>query len=425
MSQTATKAGFTAYCKSKYGEISKAIPDSRVIAEFWPFEKRDRIGDYFKFPVMLTRPAGWTRTAANATTATTLNTAIAGGIGQAQLSGVELIGRQEITYKLMSSAISNDAAYGSSVDLIMTMLKDGMECVRALGLIDGTKGIGVTESGASVDATTATVVLTAQSWSSARWVGSENSLFNFYNSTTIVGTAAADRKYTLTEVDPDTRTLTVTATAQGITDLLAVVNSVALDLYIESMYGKEAEGLQDIVRATGTLWNLDAGAYSAWKGQVHTISGSKLTIGDVFQAAAKASNKMAKGELVLATPASGFSSLLTDLTGQQRYPDPTSNAKFRSGGKYIEIWAGTTWCTVVPDNLMRDGKAYLFPKKGAKRVGSTEFEFGAPGMGDDELVFPIADKDACEIRSYADEAPVHQTPGAIIEIASKDGGSTL
>jgi hypothetical protein len=431
MGSTATKAGaFAGWFKNQYSDVAGSVfSKNRILADLFPFDKKSKTGENYVQAVRLTRAGGLTYTTANATTYTSLNTPISASVGEAKLQGSELIGRQWLTFKAAANAMNNKDSFGSVVDLAVEALMDEMEMKREIAMIDGQAGLATTTTGTADDSDQETVTISAKSWSTARWFGKENEQYNFYNGTNLISTGA-NSVFTLISVDPDTRKLTFTGTSTGCTALHSAVaaSGAALTIYINGSYGKEMVGLNKIATNTGSLYGIDASTYGVWKGQSLTLTAASIDKADLFMALAKARNRGARGEMCALMPTIGMAHLLDQMSDQQRWNDQSGKKGMDIGAEALRIWTPSGWCKLIPDELCRDGEGYVFPEPktvGAKRVGSTEFTWGAPAMEDDAMVDVVQGTDCLEIRAYADEAMFLPAPAQVVKIIAQNASSTL
>jgi hypothetical protein len=426
-----TKYNNIGLVKERYADApSKVLGKYAILKKYFPFEKGKKLGRAYHQAVPLTRPGGFTYTSANATTYTTLNTPIAPSIGDAYLEGSELIAQQFLTYKQLQSATDNMDSFGNALDIAVQLIMDEMDRKLEIDIIDGGQSLGKTLSGTATSTVLEAVVFTVQSWSAARWFGQENEQYNFYTGSSIVS-SGADAVFTVYSVDLSTRTVTFSGTTTGCAALHSAVGggTVSHDVYYNGSYGKRMQGLNSAATATSTLWGIDASAYSAWKGQTYTLAtATNLVKSDLFKVAALAADKGATGELIAVLPSVGVANLLEDLSDLQRFEEKKGRNAYEIGADGIKIYSPAVGAmTIISHPLCRDGEGYMFPKQGAKLVGSTAFTWGRPGMDgkEEDMFFEHPTYDVVGMRAYGDLAAFHSAPGQIVKIASSATTTTL
>ena len=196
----------------------------------------------------------------------------------------------------------------------------------------------------------------------------EGSLLEARNSGTLINTNA---DVVLSVVDVENKTITVTGNA---TDLGNVAGTH--DIFFKGSYANSMNGIYKQLQNTGSLFGIDASVYNLWKANAQAVGGS-LTFSQVLEGAAKA---VGKGGLMedacLVVSAVTFEKLNSDLGALREFDSSYSGEKLEIGTQNIVYRYQGGKLEVVSHPINKEGEAALFPKKGIKRIGTTDITFG-------------------------------------------------
>lgn len=231
-------------------------------------------------------------------------------------------------------------------------------------------------------ATTATFVVTAAQWSAGIWAGAIGSVLEAYNTNTLVS-SGADRLFTVTGVTASTRTVAISGTATGLAALVAAL--VADTTYVLPVSAKANAmiGLEKQIVGGATFFGIDPTVYPLWQGQSQTsvgaISVAKILTG---QAACTAIGGLDVPSVFMCS-AKCFNSLNADTAALRRYDSSYSSGKLETGAEALTFHGAGGAITVMVNNIVKDGEAYLLPPKYISRVGAKELSFQRPGKTDE------------------------------------------
>lgn len=390
--------------KEVYGDLHNLIPDTAKLMKLIPFKTKAKIGNEFVEAVKLTHEHGITYSASdnNSGALVTLSTPIPLTLLDAKVTSSAMLLRAQIGYDAFARAEGGDkVAFKDASELVVEDLLESITKRLEVSLLYGASptGIGqVPQNGATNSSGTITMVFSAAQWATGIWVGSENAQIDIYNVSTKINTSAAGVVVT---VNPATYTVTATFAGSGDAAAIATASaSEALQVYFTGSFGNEMTGLDAVMLNTGTLWNISATSYALWSANTYDCGTAALTMGKLQSAIQAAVQKGLDGDVtVLINPAT-WANLNTDLAALRRFVEDSTEGEL--GVESIKYMYSGGKMDVVAYNLVKQGEAFVFPKKGVNRIGSADIGFKLPG-GDNGFLH-VPDRMGYEFRLFSSQA---------------------
>jgi hypothetical protein len=269
-------------------------------------------------------------------------------------------------------------------------------------------------------ATTLPLVVSAASWATGIWSGSENSNIVFSRAS---NNAAVDslRSFKIAKVDVDSRTLHLApgtaGTAGTLTTLETAVEAYACNIHFYgSVSGSEGTfayaemaGLKKIITNTGSLFGIDAGSYDLWKGNSVSVSG-QLTMQKVLSTVAKQCQRGLDGDAVLFCNPQTWADLASNLAALRRFDGSYSKKKSSNGSEVLEYVAMNGTIEIVPYNIVKQGDCFIIPKDKVIRIGARELGLNDPTKPEDQIFFTIPGKAGVGVRAYTNQAIFVEAP---------------
>jgi hypothetical protein len=417
MAQTNTTATLDGFFKSVYGESHiAAVPEGLWLVKNVDFRESEKIGKQFEVPVILSQEHGVTYLASG-DGATTLNASIAAVSKNATVDGAQIILRGQIDYEAAAKAQTSKGSFQKTTELLVQNLVDSASNRLEIMFLYGGTGLGVAASSVNTNTTTTVIQVSTATFAAGIWAGMENATLQFYKtSDASLISSSTNSIFTVSSVDMDNRKLTVTGTTTGIAALDTALGSVTCDIYFNGSKGKECSGLDKMMVNSGTLFGISASTYTLWKATSYSAGSAALTMTKVLSAQAKA---VAKGGLqedtvLLCNPAT-WNNLNSDQAALRNYDSSYSSAKAENGSESLVYHGVGGKITVVPHAKVKEGEAFLFPKKRIKRIGAQDLSFKTPGR-QDEIFLHIPDVNAYELRIYGNQALFGEMPAKMVKI---------
>lgn len=390
------------------------VPDYAILQKKIPFVSADKeTGNFYAQPVNLSHEQGFTYNG-DAGNVVSLNAAINGTMKEAQVKGTEMILRTQITYTALSRASkAGPKAFKRASAWKVEDMNNSMRKRLEVSMLYGQVGIGVVDSIVSASGS-GTITLTAASWAGGIWAGAENAKIDSFATLSSAATNSAD--ITITAVNSDTRTLSVTCTGNLSSNTAA--NDILFFKGTNSGSGTftEMAGLQKIISNSSTLFNINAGTYSLWKGNTVSSVG-QLTHAKVQDALARAVNKGLMDPVLLLVSPKGFNTLNADLAALRMFDSSYGGGtEGKNGFEKLLFHSVNGPVEVVSHPLVKDGDAFIVPLDSVMRLGSVDLSFGVPGM--DETFFTlVAATNAVELQCMADQAIFLEKPAHAVYLS--------
>jgi hypothetical protein len=381
-------------------KIQDLIPDGTKLLNMIKFAGAEKaLGNLYHMPAVLGLEHGFTY-GGSAGSAFTLRAGVSATHEDAQVKGSELVLRAYLSVGAVSRSKTKSAFVQASKHVVENMLKSfarRLEVQLMYGQADG--GIGVIES-----VTGLVIKIEDHEWAAGIWSGAEKMPIEIRSSGgTLRGEAI------ISSVDLDSKEITIDAVPGG---------TVATDvIYYASAYGNEFAGIHKMLTNTGTLFNINAGTYSLWKGNLVEV-GTNFTGGEAVLSFAKVEEAVAKGMekglfeedmLVVCNPKS-WNNLLTEQAAKRSYDQSYSSSKLEQGSKSIMFHSQAGKMEIVSSIFCKEGYAYVLCLKDFMRVGSSDITLDQPGF-EGKFVKLLETVNAYEIRSYSDQALFCKSPG--------------
>lgn len=410
-----TPVQLTGLYKEIYGDnIEDLLPDSAILQSMIQFSQRNRIGNHYNQPVVVRRENGATYAAADAG-AFTLNDARSMITQNAQIQGAQIVMRATMGYDTAARAVAREAAFMSAFKLQMGNLYESTSMRLEIAMLYGGKGLGIAASSANSNATTTVVTLTAASWAAGIWSGFEDAVINFYNGSSLVKDAGGTGDFTISAVDPDNRTLTVTGLAADITALDASIlaNPNVDTIYFKGAHGNEMQGVDSILTNTGTQFGIDAATYNLWKGNTYAVNGN-LTVNKIMQGLVKPISRGLNEDVQILLNPGAWQTLANDLTALRRFDTSYKPKDGEAGYDSLKFHAQGVGVELISHICVKQGDAFAFPKDRFVRIGATDTTFVTPGTNE-EMFVQLADRAGFDYRTYTDQAILCTTPARTLK----------
>lgn len=378
-------------------KLLNLVPNFAILQQRVGFDSAVKLGDLYEQPVALASESGFTYNGENGTVVS-LTAPNNGTVKSAQVRGSELILRAQLSYLAITRAAeAGEKAFKKATAYKIEDMNDSMRKRLEIAMLWGGGEVAEVESLSSQ-----VITLKAAKWAGGIWAGTEGQIIDVYQGS---GNSARQAGLVISAVDTDNRTLTVTGTTTGITagDYVYFKGSRTDG----SATFNEMKGLKKILTNTGTLFNIDASAYSLWKGNTVSVGG-RLTFETLQSGIAKAVDRGLMDDLLLLVNPKVFGQLNSDQAALRVY-DGKGGGTGATGFKGLEFYGVNGKVEVLPHPFMWEGSSMALPLDFVTRVGSVDLSFGVPGT-DLEYFERVPGSNAVEIQCLADQAIFCEKP---------------
>lgn len=404
--------------KAVYGDsIVNLIPESSHLIKRVKFVGSDKeTGDTYNQPVVLSNEHGVTYAVAGSS-AFTLKDSIALTMKNASLQGSQMVLRSSLSYDAAAKASNSKKAFVKGTELLVENMLESITKRLELQLLYGQSsgGIGNADSSSNDDTENTTITLTAASWASGIWAGSENANLDFYDAASKKNTNAV---LTVVSVDLDNKAVKVKGHA---TDIAAIDTFIAADsddsayFQWESAYGNEFAGIDKVITNAGSLFGISAADYGLWKGNSHSAGSADLTMAKLLSGISKAVERGLNESVTTYLNPVTWSKLNSDMAALRRLDSSYNKSEGKQGSESIKYYGQNGEVEIVSHNMVKQGEAFVLPLKKCRRIGSQEISFKRPGSND-QMFRELADKAGYELRVYTDQAFFCETPARCVKI---------
>ena len=393
---TDTVGNLNGFFKEVYADkLQELIPEGLKLVNMIKFiGKEKQGGNLFHQPVILGMEHGVTF-ASSDDDAFNLNPPVAGVIKDAQVRGNPMVMRSLLGYTAASRSVGGKNAFMDATKYIVANMLRSMSKKLEIHLLYGQKGYGAVNAAAVGQVIT---IATAE-WAPGIWAGGEGMPIEVRDSTG----ATSRGEFTISSVDMDARTVTVTTSAQA-----AGVTTGDI-IYHKGAYGNEFAGIHKILENTSTLFNINANTYNLWKANSYGVAGA-LSFAKLSKAASRAVEKGLDSKLTVFVNPRGWADLLQDQAALRMYDQSYSSTQLQQGSKSLKFHSQNGELEIIPSIYIKEGYAYALSMEEFMRVGSSDISFKRPGYGD-EFFRDLENSAAYELRLYTDQALFCMAPG--------------
>jgi hypothetical protein len=395
----------------------EAVPDVAKFIKLVPFSPADKeMGKSYNQPVVLTNEAGFTYAAAGSG-AFNLNSSIAFTMKNATIQGSQIVLRSTVSYDSAAKASNSKKAFVKELDLQIKNMIFSTKKRLEIAYFYGGAGLGKTASYTNVSATQAVITLTAATYATGIWAGSQDCAINFYNGATLIS-SGADAVFTIFTTSPAANTLTVNGTATGITALGAAINSPAtLDIFYQGAYGQEMVGIDQIITRSGTVFGIDNSVYNLWKGNTSSASSADLTMGKVLNGLALPVAQGLDEPVALFVSPATWARLNADLAALRRYDSSYKAGMGENGVEAIEYNSQNGKISIYSHSIIKPSEGFAFPLKRCKRLGAMDLTFKSFVNGQ-QMFRELQDQAGFELRNYTDQCVMFDFPARCVKFTN-------
>lgn len=329
----------------------------------------DKIGRKYLWPVSLSYELGFTF---GDGTAFSYNADVAGVYDEIELDPNPVVLKSRIALEAAERMAQSDKAMLNHVALRSGQMKMSLMKVAEIDALLGRSAVGLGVVSAVAVSGNATVTLTAATWAPGIWAAMEGVKIESRNSGgTLINT---NDDLTLVSVDFSAKQIVLSGNASDLAALAA--NQI---FYFKGAYANGQYGIHYQLDTAGTVFGINNSTYALWKGNEYAVSGN-MTLSKLLLGAEAAVSKGGLDEdaVFICSPLT-FETLNTDLAALRSQDGSYDPEKGEQGQQALTYNAQFGKIDVVAHPYCMQGYAYLLPKKGFKKVGSTDITFGIPG----------------------------------------------
>ena len=364
------------------------LPENAVLMKLIPeITEATKEGRVYLVPVQLSHENGVTY---GDGTVFALNSASAAAYSEISVDAAPIILLTQISESVANRMANSKQTFITEATLRARVMYESLARYLEISMLYGksTTGWGTAFSTTQASAVSTVVIDTAQ-WSGGIWGGSVGAVLqaisNVAGTLTLVTDGSGNSKITVTKVVASTRTITFTCANAT----LAAAVDTAKGSYVVSFipYGSlstDMIGLEKQIVGGATYFGIDPTIYPLWQGQTYACGSASLTMAKVLTGTAQAvAVGGLKDDAVLMVSAVTYQNLNSDQAALRMYDSSYSSSDAETGTEGIVYHGPNGKISVIVNNIVKEGEAYLIPPKYLSRVGAKELSFQRPGKTDE------------------------------------------
>ena len=399
-------------------EIENLIPDGVKLLKLVPFiESAKEIGNLYHQPVQLSHEQGVTYAAADSG-AFSLQNAVAAVFKDAQLNGAQMLLRSSMSYEAAARASNDKKAFVKATSLMVQNMVNSMAKRLEISCIYGSTNLGQI-SATSGSGTSRQYTLSAASWASGIWAGSET--MNIDCVSVAVPTSSGQKlnsnaALVVSSVDLTNYYVNVTGNSSDLSAIDAAISSGAFFIYTSALLN-DLNGLDRIITNSGTLYNISASSYALWKGNSYDAGSAALSFQKILAAVALAVERGLDEDVICMVSPKTWANISSDQAALRLYDDSYKSSKLENGASEYQFAGQNGKIDIVSSIYVKQGEAFIFPPKRLKRIGAMNISFKMPGRQQQEDFFlELTNSAGYELRAYTDQTLFSDSPARLVKI---------
>jgi hypothetical protein len=332
-----------------------------------------------------------------------LNAAVAGATKDATVKGNQLVLRSVLAYSAASRSLTSQAAFEDATKFLVQNMMRSVAKKLEIELFYGQQEYAIVESSDSTS-----ITIQESEWAPGIWAGSEGLTVQIYHPSLAPERGSG---FLITAVDMENRKITFSS------DPSAALVANGDRVFHKGAQGNEFAGIHKIITNSGSLFGIDASAYSLWKGNEYPISpAGALSFDSLQDGLSRAVEKGLDSAVKVYVNPRSWADLLNEQAALRQYDSSYKANLGENGSESITFYSQTGKMEIIPSIYVKEGYAYLIATEECLRVGSTDITFRRPGQGD-EFFRDQENNAGYELRAYTDQALFCMAPGKMVLIS--------
>lgn len=397
-------------------QIQNLVPDESLLTRAIKFQGRDYLlGNQYNQPVIVRSEQGFTYSRPNNGTFT-LQPASTMVTKNAIVDGFIILEQSGISYEAVARS-DNVNSFRNAVDLVMgdAMESFGRRLEIALLYGQSATGLGTIGTSANVNATSTKLTFASGQWSAGLWTPLEGAGLDVYTSAGVALNTAGPM--VVSAIDVVNKTITITGAAGDVT---AIDNGADVDGGFTRFYAggtngaDEAVGLDKIMTNTGSLFGIDASAYSLWKANTYAVGGN-LTLAAIQQGIAVAAARGLSEDVDVFVNPLTWKFLATEQVAYRMLDSSYKSSKAENGFEALEFYSQNGKLSIKAHKYVKEGEAFAFPTKRAVRIGSSDISFNIPGTDNGQIFIQSPTTAGFTFRIFSQQSMLVTRPAVCVK----------
>ena len=402
-----------ALLKRVYGKLSNPVAPDGSMRELIPFNKKDKIGEYYQVPIRLGLELGVTRNKDHSAFA--LRPVRNGRYETALVPGSEILNRAQLSYgnmaRLSDAKGDSRKAYDQDLAIKIASMVQGAELECEADIVYGAGGaaaiaadIGVVAAVGTVTSGTLQISITRASFIKGLWQDALGAALDFYDTTgaTKINTNAPVVLEGTGRIDEG-----IILVSGNATDLAAIAANQRI--VFETAATKSMLGVAPILSGVTSYFGIATAGYAQLKGVVYPVGGA-LSFDDFAIVMGRlADNGLNQGGTLMVGN-QGWTSLLNDEVALRRHFGNDSIREINVGAKKLVFHTQNGDVTIRGYRYLKQSHALFLAKDEWTRPGAQDISPTVPGNPDEWFFQQMDSAAGAEIRCYGDQAVFSPIP---------------
>ena len=363
------------------------LPENSVLMKLIPeITEATKEGRKYLVPVQLSHENGITYGDGSVFA---LNSASAAAYDEIEVDAAPIILLTQISESVANRMANSKTAFITEATLRARVMYESLARYLEISMLYGksTTGWGTAYSTSAASAVQTVVIDTAQ-WAGGIWGGAVGAVLEAYQNNAGTITKIADSTNTtctVTKVVASTRTITMTCASATLAGAIDTAKASYTVFFVpKGAYENDMVGLEKQIVGGAAYFGIDPTVYPLWQGQSFACGSASLTMAKVLSGAAQAvAIGGLKDDAVLMCSAVTYQNLNSDQAALRMYDSSYSSSDAETGTEGIVYHGPNGKITVIVNNIVKEGEAFLLPPKFLSRVGAKELSFQRPGKTDE------------------------------------------
>jgi hypothetical protein len=365
------------------------MPENAVLMKLVPeITEATKEGRKYLVPVQLSHENGVTY---GDGTVFALNSASAAAYDEIEVDAAPIILLTQISESVANRMANSKQTFLTEATLRARVMYDSLARYLEISMLYGksTTGWGTALTTAQAGSTVVNVVvINVAQWSAGIWGGAVGAVLEAYANISGTITKIADTtnvNCVVTKVVAATRTITLTCASAALAAAIDTAKaSYVVDFYPKGSYENDMIGLDAQITGGVAYFGVDPLTYPLWQGQTYACGSASLTMAKVLAGAALCvSVGGLNSDAVLMASAVTYQNLNSDQAALRMYDSSYKSSEADTGSEGIAYNGPNGKITVMVNNIVKEGEAFLIPPKYLSRVGAKELSFQRPGKTDE------------------------------------------
>lgn len=373
------------------------------------------IGESYQVPVSLRYPNGFTYLG-SAGAANTSTLAVRPQITkQASITPFSMLLREQLVFAALTRAAEQgEGAFAALSGETMKAMKVSASNRLEIGIIRGQSALGTVEAVTNLGSSQMDITITAATWNPGMWwaLGEGTTLDAWTLPSTkdngtaalvVAGVKASERKITVSHGG--------TFSSECAADDVLYFEGVTTDPADATLWAEMPGLIAQASNTSGTSLGLSAATYSNWKGNTYPVGGA-ISADVIEDAVSQLRDRGATGKLSMYVSNKAFSVLMAEAKVNRNYDASYSPERAKQGHKSMSYASPDVGeIELVNHPFFTQGEFLLIDTEDTGRVGSSDLEFGVPGISSvEDLWNPVANSNVAEILLTTDQCVILKKP---------------